>query len=137
MGYEILSARTQRKPAGRPMISIQPNGQIRFNVQATEILKRLGIERVLLLWDKDKHKIAIALASKNDDRSYKVRYDPKKNVAQVAAKAIVPQIGWNAERSVRIAVHQSEKTLEGIVPLDCLNRDESRPERFGRNQANR
>ena len=122
MGYEVLGATADRSPAGRPTISVQPNGVVRVNSEATKVLKNLGAERVLLLWDKEKRRVAVAAATKNDARSYKLRVDPKKGVAQFAAKAAMRHIGWIAERSVRIPVRLVEKMLEGTIPAENLQR---------------
>lgn len=122
MAYEVLGASDRRKPAGRPMVSIQPSGSIRVNIEATQILKELGAERVLLMWDQDRRKIAITPAAKNDQRSFKLRYDPSGNGAQFAAKSLASRIGWHAEQSVRILIHQSGELLEGVLPAENLTR---------------
>jgi hypothetical protein len=120
LGYEVQSALTNRSPAGRAVISVQPSGVLRMNLEATELLKELNAVRVLLLWDSEKRKIAVAPAAKNDSRSYKLSYDSKKRSAQFAAKATIKNIGWYSDKSVRIPVHVVDKMLEGILPAEYL-----------------
>jgi hypothetical protein len=120
VGYEILSASADRSPAGRPTLTVYPDGAIRVNTNATTLLREMGAERVLLLWDRDKRKLAIMPAAKNDVRSYKLRFDSARGVSGFAAKAMMKKIGWNAERTVRIPVNQINKMLEGTVPMDYL-----------------
>jgi hypothetical protein len=120
MGYEVQSASTERAPAGRPVLTIQPSGAVRANIEACKVLKELGAERVLLLWDKDRRKIGIAAAAKNDARSYKLRYDSDLRSAQFSAKATFKRLGWSADHSVRVPVHLSDKMLEGTLPAEHL-----------------
>jgi hypothetical protein len=121
MAYEILGAVMARRPAGHPSISIQPAGSIRINKEAAEILQGLGAERLLVMWDQAKRKIALAPSPSSDTRSYKLRYYAGHNGAQIAVKAIMSRIGWNAEHSVRIRVHLADNLLEGTVPSEFLN----------------
>jgi hypothetical protein len=120
MAYEVLSAIAARSPAGEPMLSISAAGRIRVNTDATKLLRAMGAERVLLLWDKDKRKIAITPADKHDNRSYKLKINSAKGVAEFAAKATMRAIGWSSVRTLRIAVHQTGKMLEGTMPEDAL-----------------
>ena len=55
MPYEVFARKVVR--TGSPAISINTMARIGVNRSATEILRKNGVEYVLLLWDKEELKI--------------------------------------------------------------------------------
>lgn len=64
--YEIYERRAIRVTF--PAISLTPAGKLDFNATAARKFRENAIEHVLL-WDKDKRKIAIRSIAKRDARS--------------------------------------------------------------------
>ena len=121
MAYEQQKRGLERSPAGREMVSILPDGAMRLNQDATAILDELGAERVLLLSDEPKRKIAIAYAEADDSSAYRLWYSRKRNSSQFAAKRFARRIGWSAKQAVRVPLRWNGKLLEGTIPPDFLS----------------
>lgn len=119
MPYEVFESKSTRQ--GGPTISIRPDGVMRFNSDATAILKKMGTSRVLLLWDREKLKLAIDPAQMNDERSYKVTYSRHRAASGFAAKAFAKHIGWKGTCSVALPMRVGREHLfEVDVPAKYL-----------------
>jgi hypothetical protein len=122
MGYEILdSSENTRRAAIGPMFQLRPDGVMRFNVMATQELRKLGIERALVLWDRAKRKVAFSAAPPDDHRAYKVAYNQKGNGAQLVARTFPRYVGLIAEAPIRIGVHLQGKMLEGEIDPEFIS----------------
>jgi hypothetical protein len=88
---------------------------MRFNVAAAQELRKLGVERVLVLWDREERKVAFSAASPDDRRAYKVAFTRKGNSAQLVARTFPRYIGLTAETPIRIGLHLQGEMLEGEI----------------------
>jgi hypothetical protein len=130
MAYEIIDRETLRAPAGEPMLSFQQNGTMRFNSEATRILKDNGAPGyVLLMWDSAKKKVAAKVLSDKDSRAYSLSYSSVKGFAQFKARAFASRIGWNAQSTVRVPVRWTDGMFEGVIPAEYLAGEAARPRR--------
>ena len=116
MGYKVLdsSENTHRAAIG-PMFQLRPDGVMRFNVTATQELRKLGIERALVLWDMEKRKVAFSAAPPDDHRAYKVAYNRKGNGAQLVARTFPRYVGLIAGPPIRVGLQLQGKMLEGEI----------------------
>jgi hypothetical protein len=120
MGFEKFHS-TKGKPAKVPAISIRASGVIHLNADIVQIFSRQKVTHVVLLWDKEKHRLAIVPDETGDEAAYRVTYGKTGNYAGIAAKAFAKHIGWCSERSVRILVGMSEGRIEAAVPSEYLS----------------
>src|SRR5689334_17276445 len=90
------------RPSQEPAVSIQPSGVIRLNAKVVEFFKREKITHVVLMWDKDKHRLAIEPETGADAAAYRVTFNPRSNSATIGSKAFGSFIGWAADRSVKV-----------------------------------
>jgi len=97
------------------MFQLRPDGAIRFNVTAAGELRKLGIERALVHWDRAKLKVAFSQAPPDDRRAYKVAFNKKGNGAQLVARTFPRYIGFIGEAPIRVSVHSQGKMLEGEI----------------------
>jgi len=102
------------------MISLRPKGALRLNAEATQLLKGKGITRVLILWDRGKHKMAISSAPEGDKRAYRVTYSAKGSSSTIGAKTFAAFIGFSAERSVSLRAEFDGGMLQATVPTEHL-----------------
>jgi len=120
MAFEVFDGSRQR-PTGTPTISIRPKGALRLNAEATHVLKSKGIAKVLILWDSDKHKLALSPAPDGDKRAYRVTYSVRGSSATIGAKTFASFIGFSAERSVSLPAELQSGMLQVAVPDEFLN----------------
>ena len=90
MAYEIFTRKVTR--AGTPTVAVSKSGRIALNKSAFAVLDKNAIEFVLLLWDKDRHRIGIRPITKKDSRAYSLKFGPKKNGAYFSAKTFLDYI---------------------------------------------
>jgi hypothetical protein len=120
MAFEIVDS-SKGRPSTEPTITIAPNGVIRLNARCAAIFKEMNVERVLVMWDKDKRKIALAPDAKGDSRSYRVSYNANGSMASVAAKFITAFIGWSAQRGVKVNAELSDGMLQARLPAEYIS----------------
>jgi len=114
MAYEIFTREVIR--TGSPRISVNTLGRVGINQAATKILKDNAVEFVLLLWDKERNKIAIRPITKKDKRAYIVTFAPKGNGAGFSAKTFFKYIGYDYAETRSLAAEWNEN--EGILEID-------------------
>jgi hypothetical protein len=116
MSYELFKRTAIR--VEKPTLSLTPHGKIGLNSAAARILEEIGIEAVLLLWDKVSCKFALKAAPKTDVNAYKVSIQRNKSGGSLAAKAFLSHIGWSARQRVTLpaAWNEKEKMLEITLP---------------------
>jgi hypothetical protein len=125
MAFEIVDS-SKGRPSPNPTITIQPSGVIRLNARSAAILKQMNAERVLVMWDKDRRKIALAPDRKGDSRSYRVSHNAAGSMGTIASKFIVAFIGWSAQRSVRVNAEFSDGMLQAKLPAEYISSSGSR-----------
>ena len=81
-----------------PSVSISLDGEIVLNAPMTEIFHQKGVERVLLLSDREQRKIAVQPIVKGDKRSYSVVYHNNFRQAFICAKSFLTDLGWDKKR---------------------------------------
>jgi hypothetical protein len=122
MAYEVLnSSENTHRASIDPMFQLRPDGVMRFNVTAAQELRKLGLERVLVLWDRGKYKVAFSAAPPNDQRAYKVTYNRKGNGAQLVARTFPRYVGLIAEAPIRVSIHLQGKMLEGEIKPEFIS----------------
>lgn len=114
MAYEIFTREVIR--TGSPRISVNTLGRVGINQPATKILKDNAVEFVLLLWDRERNKIAIRPIAKKDKRSYILTFALKGNGAGFSAKTFFNYIGYNYSKTQSLAAEWNEK--ESILEID-------------------
>jgi hypothetical protein len=120
MAFEIVDS-GKGKPSTEPAITIYPSGVIRLNARSASIFKEMNVERVLVMWDKDKRKIALAPDAKGDSRSYRVSYNANGSMATVAAKFIATFIGWSAQRAVKVNAEFTDGMLQAKLSAEYIS----------------
>jgi hypothetical protein len=130
VGYKVFEP--QRAYFTSPAVSIRPDGGMRLNAAAAEFLKAKGADRVLLLWDEDKNKIAISVAPKQDTRGFKLHYNTEWKGASFAAKAFFGHIGWKADRTVPLTLTWVNSMFEATLPTANLAPAEHQQTKKGR-----
>lgn len=140
MGYEIYNRTNKR--VGKPSLTISLLARMSLNKEATQALEKLGVERILLLWDKSARKVGIKPSLRSDDsRSYKLSFGRKGNGAGFSAKTFFDYIhydyttsrryplNWNEDQGIFeteiAAEHLTDGQLELPVTTDTANKDES------------
>ena len=120
MGYEVFEKSTTRVKV--PTISVTKNGRISFNSAATRKLREMGIEAVLLLWDKDTSKFAVRKTHKNDIRAHKIRVQREGSI--ISAKAFLSHIGYDYSETMTLPANwnNKEKIFEVELPRKRLPR---------------
>src|SRR5262245_48698764 len=124
MGYEIFSRKVTRTVA--PSVSFSKLGRIGLNYGATKILKDKAVEYVLLLWDKDRKRIALRPITKKDKSAYYITYAAKGNYSMFSAKTFLEHIGYDLSetRSVEAKWSENEDMLEIDVPEQYLRKNQ-------------
>lgn len=118
MGYEEYMVSTRAIRSKVPTMSLRRGAKIGLNLQVVEILKREGFERVLLLWDVEKRKVALARAP--EGKGYSVTYNKYLNQASIGVKSFADHIGLKPNERVKIALSYKNELLEGVVPEEAL-----------------
>lgn len=130
MAYEVFTRKVARTTT--PAITINTLGKISFNQSATEIIRNNKMEHVLLLWDKDRSKMAIQPTTKADTRAYHVGF--AKSGSGFSAKTFFAHIKYEASAK-RVFVAQwnpKEKLLEIELSHDILQVTQPLQRRRGR-----
>jgi len=109
----------------RPVISLRPSAAIRLNIIAMRLLAKDGVERVRVLWDAQKRKIALAAAN-DDPNAYKVYVSKARNQAHIGAKSFAGFIGLSPGATVKVYASYSNKMLEATVPKEAFDTDVGR-----------
>lgn len=127
MTYEVFKRTGAR--VEEPTLSIVPGGRIAINAAATRIVLDAGIKRVLLLWDRTNHRIAIKAAKRGDENAYAVSVAPGSHSGSIRAKTFLGYIGWNGRKREMIPAvwNDKEQMFEATVPIEHLEA----PERWG------
>ncbi len=122
MPYEIFTKKVLR--SGNPIISISRLGRIGINQPAARTLKEHAVEFVLLLWDKDRRRIAFRPISKKDTRAYTITYDAngKSAGAGFSAKTFFDYVGYDYSetRSIPVVWNEEEKMFEADLPAEHI-----------------
>jgi hypothetical protein len=127
MSYAVFERKSQRK--GMPMLSFSKLGQIVFNQNASAILRKATIERILLLWDTSAKKLAMkSTANKNDSRAYVIRFNPNGNGASFSAKTFIDHIGIDITERKALSVNidpNNEYFLEVDIPENFFKKEKT------------
>jgi hypothetical protein len=127
VSYAVFERKSQRK--GVPTLSFSKLGQIVFNQNASAILQKGTIERILLLWDGSAKKLAMkATSNKNDTRAYVIRFNPNGNGASFSAKTFIDHIGVDITERKAIPVDidaNNEYFLEVGLPEGFFKKEKT------------
>ena len=123
MAYEIFTRKARR--TGSPTLAISKSGRIALNKAATATLEKNAVEFVLLLWDKENHKIGVRPITKKDPRAYNLKYGPKNNGAYFSSKTFFDYVGidYSQTRAFPATWLEDESILEAVVPFEYLKDD--------------
>ncbi|MBI3001950.1 MAG: hypothetical protein HYY46_26355 [Deltaproteobacteria bacterium] len=132
MGYEVFARKVVR--TGTPAISINSFGRVGINQSATAILRKNGVEYVLLLWDKDELKIGIQQGPKTDTRAYRLAFSKKGSGASFSAKTFFVHINYDFSKTRSFAAewNPKEKMLEIEITSDGLESKQPQLRKPGR-----
>ena len=73
MAYEIFTRKVRK--LGTPAVTLNSYGHMQFNKAQAARMERDAVENVLLLWDKEAHKVAVRSITKKDSRAYRLPVD--------------------------------------------------------------
>ena len=126
MAYEIFSRKVQRK--GIPAVSITPYGRLAFNRPLVKILEDNAFERVLLLWDADRHRLAIRPITKNDPRSYQISFRSKESGVGVSIKTFLDHydIDYSETRSIPAVLNADDMIVEVDLPPEMIKKEKAK-----------
>jgi hypothetical protein len=102
------------------------------------MLRKKGIQEVLLLWDKDGRRIAIQSITKKDSRSYMVRFSRRDKSAAFAARPFLECIRYDYSHTKAFPCEWNEEQhmFEVSLPADAFKPsssvDKPQPQRFPR-----
>ena len=116
MAYKVYTSVSKGKRDDRPIISLRLNSKIRLNMAATQLLIKDGIERVRVLWDAQKRKIAVAAAADDDPHGYKVYLGNNGNQGSIGVRSFGGFIGLKPGPTVKVYASYSHKMLEARIP---------------------
>jgi hypothetical protein len=124
MAYETFSRTGIR--VGSPTLAITPNGRISLNAAACRILASLGSKHVLLLWDKEKLKMAVKATTKAEKNTFSVSMTLHGGTTR--AKSFFDYAGWSASlrETLPATWNPTEKMFEVSLPAKHLLRRDSR-----------
>ena len=97
MPYEIYNRKVVYR--GIPAVTISKFGRLSFNKAATDILQENVIERILMLWNKEKRFVGIQSIKKQDDRAFNVRYNKRGDGAGFTVTSFLKHIEYNASET--------------------------------------
>ena len=117
MPYELFHKRVVR--AGAPQLSIR-SGKIAFNAHVGDILARVGVRFVHLLWDNDACTLAIQPVAKEDENSFSITIVQGRRGGTFSAKSFLAHIQWSSSKSVTVPAHwnESKGILEAALPRE-------------------
>jgi hypothetical protein len=112
MAYVIYERTNTR--VSSPTITFATNGRIILNVASARILHGNAVEFVLLLFDKEQHKVALRPLSKRDKRAYKITYPKNVNGASFSGKGFLDavKIDYSKKRTFPAKWDENEGLLE-------------------------
>jgi hypothetical protein len=117
MAFEVFDSKASKRViSDRPVIGIQANGVFRFNMAATAHLAKM--EKVILLWDRQDHKLAIANASTDDTRAYRISYGH--GGARIVPRAFLKHIRFTAASTVSVPAEFVKGMLQATLPAENL-----------------
>lgn len=118
MPYEVFTRKKTRTTT--PSVSFSTLARVGLNQAATEIMKKNAVERVLLLWDNDHHRMAVRPITKKDPRAYML--SSAKSSTMFSAKAFLEYIGYDFSetRSFPADWNEEEGLLEIEIPTEHL-----------------
>jgi hypothetical protein len=116
LAYEVFQRTSVRVDV--PVLSIVPGGRVAINAAACRILTQAGIKTVIILWDKDKCKMAVKAAPKGEKNSFTVTFAADLHSGTFAAKSFLQHIGWHATKRETLPTvwNASEKMFELSLP---------------------
>lgn len=124
MPYETFKRTTQRTQA--QTLSIEPSGRLVLNAAAARIAVGHGIDNVLLLWDRDRHRFALKATTKADKNGYKLTPGSPPNKVTLSATTFLRSIGWSAQgrENLEVTWNEKEKMFEAVLPTQYLGAQE-------------
>lgn len=114
MAYEIFANKGARRLTA-PAIGITKTGRVNMNKAITKVWRSKNAEFVLLLWDRERRKIAIK-PSKKDSRAYQIGYNTKDNASGFHGLSFIKYIGYDNRDNRMLFAEWNEK--EGMFEVD-------------------
>ena len=120
MAYEVFKRSTVRQEL--PALSLVPGGRIVANAAAARILTQAGVKSVLLMWDKNTHRLALKAVPKGDKNGYAVSLSTERHSGSLRAMQFLRYIGWSAPKreSLPATWNEKERMLEVTLPKRYL-----------------
>jgi|HubBroStandDraft_1064217.scaffolds.fasta_scaffold412018_1 hypothetical protein len=117
MAYEVYTQPSKGKRDIAPVITLRHGDKINLNRSAAQILKKADIDRVVVLWDSEKRKMAIKRAADDDPYGYKVSYREGAIQAGIGLKSFAAFVGLKPGQSVKVYATYTNKMLEATIPM--------------------
>lgn len=108
MAFEIIERSVTRNVKTDPSVSVTTLGRLTFNKPVTEMLLRVGVKKVFLLWDDDAKAIGLQIAPANDRRAYSVSHNPSKSNSSVSARVLFDKVKIDYKQTTQIPVAMHE-----------------------------
>jgi hypothetical protein len=120
LGYEIFEKKAVR--VGSPAVTFSSKDRMAMNTAAAKIFHQNAVEYILLLWDRERRKVAIRPISKKDVRAYRLTYGPKANGASFSARSFMNHIGWESKEKFTSPAtwNEEQSILEFELPANKL-----------------
>jgi hypothetical protein len=128
VAYEVFQRTSVRVDV--PVLSIVPGGRVAINAAACRLLTGAGIKTVIILWDKERRKMAVKAAPKGEKNSFTITFAADLHSGTFAAKSFLQHIGWSATRRETLPTvwNASEKMFELSLPAKYVGA-EDKPKR--------
>lgn len=125
MSYEVFTRKVPRLVS--PGASLSPVGRLYLNRVAADLLNREAAEFVLLLWDKERLRIAVRPLTKKDSRAFRIQYGHHGG-GNVACKSFLMWIGLNLPEKINVAAvwNENESMLELDIPPAVFSKEAQR-----------
>jgi hypothetical protein len=129
LSYEVFERQAVR--VDTPTLSIAAGGRVAFNVAACRILIDGKVTAVTILWDRNRNRIAVKAASKNDKNSFTVTFTGGNHSASFTAKLFLRHIGWNGSKRIALATtwNAAERMFEAALPAEFVDSNSANGQR--------
>ena len=116
MPYEVF--KRTRARVETPTLSITPDGRMVPNAAAVRVLNAASVRYVLLLWDKENHRLGLRATQKANKNAFAVSLAADGRHGGIRAKSFLGHIGWSAKQRETLPAswNESEKMFEVDLP---------------------
>lgn len=116
MTWEVFKRKVVR--TGEPAVTIGKMGRLGLNMIATEILQQHKATHAVLMFDKERFRCALKIASSRDEGAYTITYNDKSNGAGFSSVTFLHFIhyDWSETRAFSAQWFEKDKMLVFSIP---------------------